>query len=177
MTISNLTKAVPPPLTPSYPFEGPWEQLEAQLGTSLPQDYKDLVRVYGSGQFMGFLSVHDPVPLSADSGFLFEVSEVRRILGESDPGLPLYPQPGGLLVCGSTDTGEYIFWLTRGLVSEWPIVVWDHDCPKGEELEAFECDLTDFIAGLVNGDICPRAFADDEDPIEGLRVFSPWPLA
>ena len=37
---------------------GPWEPVEAELGTALPQDYKDFVRVYGSGYFMQFLGIY-----------------------------------------------------------------------------------------------------------------------
>jgi hypothetical protein len=36
MTIEALIKAIPPPVLPAAPFEGPWEPLEYQLGTALP---------------------------------------------------------------------------------------------------------------------------------------------
>lgn len=47
MTIDTLLSAVPPPAAPFQAFTGPWEPVEAYLGTRLPQDYKDFSRLYG----------------------------------------------------------------------------------------------------------------------------------
>lgn len=182
MTIETLIGVVSPPAEPTYAFDGPWEPIEAKIGTQLPPDYKDLMRVYGSGMFMGFVEIYDPIdPIDPRIGrqLLPEIHEVRKLFARFHPHLPIYPQPGGLLVCGSTDTGEYIFWLTRGFVSEWPIVVWDHDCDEDEELELFECDLTDYLAGLISGDIRPRTAPEAWEAGEGEEVFrsTPDPLA
>lgn len=175
MTIETLIKALPPPLAPTYVFDGPWEPIEAAIGLRLPEDYKELARIYGSGTFMGFISIYDAVGPDPDCQLVPELSEVRRFFRQYWPDIPIYPQPGGLLACGSTNTGEYLFWLTRGLVSEWPIVVWDHDCLEGEELELFEYDLTNFLAGLVTGEIRPRAFPEDMELQPGETAFESRP--
>jgi hypothetical protein len=162
MTIQNLIKAFPPPVKPAYPFDGPWEPIEARIRTPLPQDYKDLVRLYGCGKFMDTVQVFSPAYPSDYCQLLPQVFQMQRDFVAGQPEIPMYPIPGGLLVCGNVvDTG-YIFWLTRGPVSEWPIVLWDHD-PIGPELETFECDLTDFLAGVVTGGIWPKAFGDYGD--------------
>lgn len=175
MTIQTLITAIPPPASPTYAFDGPWERIEAELGTPLPQDYKDLVRLYGGGGFMEYFIVNNPASPGPGGELIPEAYEVQKLFVEHHPHLPMYPKPGGLLVCGSSDNGEYLFWLTRGPVSEWPIVVWDHDCAQDKELEVFECDLTDFIAGVVTGDIRPRAFPDDWDLSEDELPFRSWP--
>ena len=38
MTIEALIKVVPPPAVPDEAYLGPWDAIEADLGTGLPQD-------------------------------------------------------------------------------------------------------------------------------------------
>lgn len=173
MSIENLIKAVPPPAAPTYPFDGPWGPIEARLRTSLPQDYKDLVRLYGSGDFMETVGAFSPADPRDHLGFLPQVYTVQRDFVRYFPHISMYPAPGGLLVCGDVAETGYIFWLTRGPVSEWPIVVWDHD-PIGPELETFECGVADFLAGVIAGEIWPEAFPAREDlrDAEAFRPFS-----
>jgi len=172
MTIESLIKAVPPPAQPTYTFDGPWAPIEAELGTELPPDYKDLVRLYGSGRFfLDWVGIYTPLCPSAGGRLIPEVYVVQQFFLEYAPQFPMYPQPGGLLACGSTDTGEYILWLTRGPVSEWPIVVWDHDPADGKEIQLFECSITDYLAGIVTGNIP----ADGLELSDGELLFKPHP--
>lgn len=60
VAIENLMKVVPPPETPFEAFRGTWELIEGEVGTALPQDYKDFCRLYGNGHFMDFLGVGVP---------------------------------------------------------------------------------------------------------------------
>src|SRR4051794_14994861 len=128
MTIENLLKAVPPPAATFEAFLGPWEEIEAELGTALPQDYKDFVRLYGLGYFMQFLGVS--VPRSQNPNTRLEAcvpraSETFRIFaGDEELPYSLWPTPGGLVSFGSTDFGDQLFWLSEGLPSEWRVVVW-----------------------------------------------------
>jgi hypothetical protein len=175
MTIENLIKAVPPPSHPTYAFDGPWEAIEAEIGTELPQDYKDLVRLYGSGRFLEWIDIYNPLCPSYGCRLIPEVYVVQQFFLEYAPEFPMYPQPGGLLACGSTNTGEYILWLTRGPVLEWPIVVWDHDPVDDKEIQLFECDLTDYLAGVVTRDL----LIDEVELGDGETAFKsdpdPWP--
>jgi len=160
MTIENLIKAVAPPAAPFEAFEGPWAPIEAELGVTLPLDYKDFVRLYGGGSFMGFLGI--AVPRCRYLGVRLEhyVPEVSRgFLALRDAPYTFWPSPGGLLPFGSTDTADYLFWLTVGPPETWRTVVWDRGSPAG--FEVFDCDLTDFLAGLATGGIAPEAFPDD----------------
>lgn len=170
MTIETLLKAVPPPALPSDAFTGPWEAVEAELGTSLPQDYKDFARLYGSGYFMEFLGVC--IPRSPNPNMRLE-SYVRSVcagfltLDEEWP-YPWWPHPGGLIPFGSTDNGDFLFWLARGASADWGIVIWDRGLGH---FETFDCDLTDFLAGLATGEILPKEFPEDLLPCD--RLFQP----
>lgn len=156
MTIETLIKAVPPPAKPTYAFDEPWDTIQSQLTLQMPIDYKELVRLYGSGRFFEFFDIYAPRSPIASCRLIDAIQAVRSLFLQEvqggsfifdDPPLPLWPRPGGLLACGRTAWGDYLFWLTRGLPSEWPVVLWDR---YQGQLTLFEYDLSDFLAGITN---------------------------
>jgi hypothetical protein len=158
MSIETLAKVLPPPKTPVDAFGGTWEPIEAVFGRTLPPDYKDFARLYGDGYFMEFLSV--AIPQSRHPEMRLEnwaPSTCGSVWTEDHPPHLFWPNPGGLLPFGSTDSGDYLLWLARGAPNEWPVVVWDR---AFQTMESFECDMTDFLAGLVTGDILPTQFPE-----------------
>lgn len=171
MTIDTLIKAVPPPALPSDAFSGPWEPIEAELGTPLPQDYKDFVRLYGAGYFMEFLGID--IPRSTNPNIRLETNVPIVCAGflsidDAEWPYPFWPKPGGLLPFGGTDDGDMFFWLPRVSPADWGVVVWDRGL---NQFEAFHCDLTDFLAGLATGEILSKEFPDDLLPCD--RLFQP----
>src|SRR5438128_2571968 len=129
MAIAELKKLVPPPATP---FEvgslAQWREVEAELGTRLPRDYRDFVFAYGSGLFAGLYRVYNP--FGADE-YMALVTQGRRVCGYnresqwSDPKrfpYPYFPEPGGLLPWGNDENGNDYFWLTEGPPTKWVVV-------------------------------------------------------
>jgi hypothetical protein len=180
MTIETLLKVLPPPDKPTYVFEGPWEVIETQLRTPLPQDYKDLVRLYGLGIFFGSVKLFHPAGQNIADSIVLNALDFQRA-NEDNPDAPTYPRPGGLLICGTTVNRDYICkdyicWLTRGATpEEWPIVVWNIGpfCDK-EEFTVFEGDLTDFLAGIAErGGVFP-GYAREEHPDGWLAEQQPF---
>lgn len=171
-TIDTLIKVLAPPINPFEAFSGPWEPIEAELGVGLPQDYKDFIRLYGSGYFLQFLGVY--VPRSRNPHL--RLQRVARVVCEGlssltpleDPPYPYWPARGGLLPFGGTDNGDDLFWLTRGAPDDWKVVVQDRGFDR---FETFDCDLSEFIAGLVTGEIQPEEFPEDLLPCD--RPFIP----
>ncbi|MFN3583180.1 SMI1/KNR4 family protein [Phenylobacterium sp.] len=168
MSIENLVRAVPPPARPVEAFEGPWEPIEAELGTSLPSDYKDFVRLYGNGYFMEFMGVC--VPRSRNPYVRLEtqakvVGDLFRSMDLDEHPYRFWPEPGGLLSFGGTDYGDALFWLPHGRPETWRVVVWGRGL---QEFEAFGCDLTDFLAGLATGQILPEDFPGNILPCDLL---------
>lgn len=172
MTIETLLKVAPPPAKPTHVFTAPWEVIEEQLRTRLPQDYKDLMRVYGSGKFVDLFGIYHPLGQTKWDSIVYNALMLQRSSG--DCRLPIYPMPGGLLVCGLTDDGAYICWLTRGATpEEWPIVLWDvRPRTEEEEFTMFECDLTDFIAGVLTTGILHGG--EDQEDIDWLKAQKPF---
>lgn len=162
MSLEALMSLIPPPAEPFEAFEGPWEPVEADLGTALPQDYKDFVRAYGSGYFMGFLGVSVPASANANVRLDHQVRTWSEVFAEDeDAPYPVWPEPGGLMPFGDTDNGDVLFWLRRGAPDDWVVVVWDRGM---QDFETLDCGLTDFLAGVASGDITPEAFPDDFTP-------------
>jgi len=171
MTIEALIAVVPPPAGPQGAFAGPWEPVEAHLGTKLPEDYKQLARLYGRGTFMELLSVNLPGDRDRRGSLEGELRMAGAMVNYGVPvPYPVWPEPGGLLNIGLTAFNDRLFWLTRGDPAEWRVVVWDR---AFQRLETFDCDLTGFLAGLATGEIAPEAFADRA--LSAAPLFEPAP--
>lgn len=173
MSIENLIRVVPPPATPGDPFPGPWREVEAKLGTLLPSDYKAFVQLYGLGCFMEYLWIWTPRAYTRHVRLELEASSVLKVLGEDEYfSFPLWPEPGGLLPFGVTLDGDYLAWVTRGPPDTWRVTVLDRGMGY-EEAHAYDCDLTDFLAGVATGEIDPPSF--QSGMLECEHVFVPDP--
>jgi hypothetical protein len=179
MTIEALTKIVPPPAVPDHPYDGPWEDIERRLGSALPQDYKDFVRVYGSGVLFDSVCINVPKCESPHIRLGPQLLSVRKGFAgfEGWEHNALWPDPGGLILFGGNDFGDYFFWRPEGAPDDWKVVAaWRGDIY--EHLDEFDCGLTDFLAGLATGKIYSK-HQTAEPPVEpDMWTFVPssfWP--
>lgn len=127
----------PPPSVPVY-SSGQWDSVEAQLGTVLPSDYKNLVSSYGDGIFDEFLWIYTPFTPHREANLIHASKVDREVLMETRnfPGheqVAVFPEPNGLLACGGTGNGDRLFWKTVGLPDVWTIVVRDSRAPEAWE--------------------------------------------
>lgn len=173
MTIENLIRAAASPPEPGDPFIGPWEVVEAELGTALPPDYKELVRRYGYGYWLEFIGIDVPrcrnPNMRLEEQVRLECDVIRKV------GLiehPLWPEPGGLMPFGGTDNGDTLAWVTRGAPEEWRVAVLPDD--TWGEVELLDCDVTDFLAGLATGSLRPKGLPDDLWDCPPERLFVPF---
>jgi hypothetical protein len=168
--LAKLIRMVPPP---DRPFEtgdgGAFTEVEASLRLSLPEDFKELIRTYGSGQWQGFWFVLNPFAAN-EYGNLVLQSQVRRPRswstldaeratreneGATYPHA-IYPEPGGILPWALTDNGGRFFWLTAGPPEQWPTVYYPDRSP---EFSVYEMSCTELLYGAVSGEI--PIFADE----------------
>lgn len=129
----RLVRLLPPPPRPAdAPEPDLRSRLEAQIGRSLPSDYWWFLETYGSGSIGGDLAVF--TPSSGVEGRQFAVQQERvgahlRLVNERRPGevpFPIWPERGGLLAWGGTDSGVMCMWLTsHDDADRWPIVLRD----------------------------------------------------
>jgi hypothetical protein len=160
---------------PAKPFEadGSWSQVERTLGTSLPDDYKDFIRIYGSGRIGHFMGVLNPFAKNPNMNLLEksrELLDTLRYLRDDGEPIPyaIYPTSGGLFPVAVTDNGDVINWLTNGGAADWTIVVNES---RGPDYEQFDCNLTAFLQGLLDQSlICEILPTFDFD---GAAEFTP----
>ncbi len=97
-----------------------WDEIEADLGTRLPADYKLLAEAFPGGWFRQFVRPHKPARQVGGTQWLLgewaagQVENVRmwRAQGDGTVPYPVYPEPSGLLLWGALRDSGYAFWLT-----------------------------------------------------------------
>ena len=172
-TVDDLIALSPPPEGPvDAGSPNQWEDIERELGTVLPADYKLITNVYGTGCFNGLFFLFNAFS-GADGTNLFRQAGVPDCLSRDeefgsvypigssaeqyesirviypDLRLPaLYPEPGGLLPLGLTTNGGYAFWLTGGPPEEWPLALYPHGF---HPVERHPMPLVDFLVLWLSG--------------------------
>jgi hypothetical protein len=129
----------------------PWAEIEAELGTELPGDYKQLCQAFGVGEFSQEVSV-----LCADETRVGDLLIWWRGLLESDDGSdgPWAPyrihEPGttgGLIPWGTTRSADRFFWqVTDGAVDAWPVLAMQVDI---QEWNRYEMTATEFLYRIL----------------------------
>jgi hypothetical protein len=158
MTLELLVKVLPRPIEPIETVrpEG-WPSIESTIGVALPQDYKDYIETYGSGQIGRFLWPANPFSqnkwLTLQNQIVVRLHSLKAIKeewGEEECPYPLYPEVGGLLPWGYTSNGDTLFWLTRGAPQAWSVVINE---ARGSEFEQFSDSMTGFLTKLITGEL------------------------
>lgn len=170
--MDSLTRLIPPPPEP-FAARGDWSAVERRLGVRLPGDYKALVEAYGWGEFCDFLYLRTPFGHGPNNGLVWQdgdPSAPPRWDGRERYPYPLHPEPGGLLVWGTTMDADRLCWLTAGDPASWPVVVWD----RNGDYETFTEGAAEFIAGWSGGRLSSRLLGDMEpDLAPWFNTFSP----
>ncbi len=162
--LERLRAVVPPPAIPLEPgAPDRWPEVEAALGTGLPDDFKRFTELYGSGKFDDFLYLLNPFAADEDGNLvrsgdtmLAGYAESRRKFPDRLP-LPPWPEPGGLLPLGRSDSGNELYWLTRGAPPSWGVVAF---AGRSTRHEVHQHPVTEFLALLLSGDLDTRVFPD-----------------
>jgi hypothetical protein len=136
------------------PVSVDWGHMEAQLGTVLPGDFKELCESFGPGEFNDYL-----IPYASNGerhlGVCERLGEIRRVFDRNpNAGLAYTPHHiftpgrGGLIPWGGTAReGEEFFWLAgEGDPDCWPTVA-RTDAPG--EWAVFDISTGEFIYRAV----------------------------
>jgi hypothetical protein len=163
--LARLQALVPPPHAPVERADPRrWPEVEAELGTALPADYKALVEAYGSGRFDELLWLFSPFAPRGPGNLLDErhttldaYRESRRRFPDRLP-LPPFPEPGGLLPLGRSDNGNELYWLTGGAPDAWAVVLFGG---RSTEHEQHPPGVAAFLAGVLTGELPTRLLPRD----------------
>ncbi|MFF9011156.1 hypothetical protein ACF087_35955 [Streptomyces goshikiensis] len=148
-----------------------WNEVSAELGTDLPQDFMELAEWYPAFFLADFLSLHLPDP-GAEVAFARAMKESLESLDElheegMSEGYAPYPAPGGLLPWGDSAEGDNFYWRTGGdSPDSWTVVV---ETSNGYWM-TYEGTLTAYLTGLVTGTVAPDGLPSSF-PGENPTVF------
>jgi hypothetical protein len=125
--LERLMALVPPPAEPVHAGSmADFAAIEAKLGSRLPTDFRRLVTTYGSGGWLEFYGVINPLdPRDAtrwfDSRQMDHLRAMRRDVPQYSP-YPIWPDARGLLPWGGHENGGDMFWLMEGQPDEWATI-------------------------------------------------------
>lgn len=173
MTLAHLLEVLPPPTTPIESGRNrDWTETEGRIGIALPDDYKQYINTYGSGQIGGFLLPFNPF---SGNEYVNLVDQIRvrldalRVIrdkyGPKECPYPLFPEKGGLLPWGATDNGDVLFWLTKGEPRHWAVIINESRSPL---FERHAESMTDLLAKLITGEVRSEIFPEDFPDKEAL---------
>ncbi|MGJ7414460.1 SMI1/KNR4 family protein [Streptomyces cinereoruber] len=140
---------------PDTPRQKDWTAIERALGTGLPADYKELVRVYGGGDWDDYLYVLEPGCPNRHYDLLTWAEQQAEDLED----LWVYEERPAELEEGArvvpwavTDNGECLYWLVRpGLDPDrWTVMVNE---ARGARWEHFSVSCTHFLAAVLSGEL------------------------
>ncbi|MGW5281452.1 SMI1/KNR4 family protein [Streptomyces collinus] len=110
----------------------PWMEIEAELGTELPRDYKQLCQAFGAGEFSQVVSV-----LCSDETRVADLLRTWRLLLSDDDSSdgPFAPyrihapgKTGGLIPWGMSRAADAFYWqVTDGPIDAGPVLAKTED--------------------------------------------------
>jgi hypothetical protein len=165
MSLIELTAILNRPLTPHETKDASaWAAIEEQVGTKLPQDYKDFIQTFGSGAIDSFLYVFNPFSPNKNINLIEGGRAELEAYSISKKKFPqyyrheAYPSEGGILPFAATDNGEIIYWKTARVPERWTVIAYEARGPKYYE---FEGSTTEFLTGVLKRTIRCDVFPDD----------------
>ena len=169
MAIECLKAVLQPPAKPADTSgDETWEEVEKELGTRLPEDYKSFVDSFGTGSINHYIVVFNPFSSNQFVNLIKRCRDDSEGLGRLRDEFPqqylhdLFPSSGGLLPFASTDNGEVLYWKTDGPPDQWTVVVYES---RGPKYCCFDGSMTDFLVALLTRstdcEVLPQSFPNE----------------
>lgn len=153
-----------------------WEDVEADLGFNFPDGYKDLLKIFPSGEFADGIFLVSPVQHEAALALfktrievtLEHFSSAREVLPEFFPH-KFHPESGGLIPW-ATDDDHCYFWSPVPATdpNEWPIAFLDN---SGSEWGFRDGTVAGFLFDVITGDFQHDALYSNWSDLE--KKFRP----
>ena len=176
--LQSLLDIVPPPEAPSG-LDRSWEQVEKEIGTQLPADYKEFIDRFGSGVLCKFVNVWNIRDPSIFIGDLLEVlcgevgmmqSYQRSRSAAQAEWPPMYPEQGGLLPFATMIDVNNVAWVTAGSPSKWDVLYWGFD-----DDSVIHCKGDGFVSfwlKWLTGEYSGSGICECDEPLEFTPVSS-----
>ncbi|MBP2337695.1 hypothetical protein JOF41_003873 [Saccharothrix coeruleofusca] len=127
-----------------------WTAVEDGVGIGLPTDYKRLMDGYGD-LVVGGIFIVSPDNLPAEHEV--QANGLRDWFADEPGGArPIHPDPGGLLLCATTEGRDVLWWDTSNPDPDrWPIL-WDVEFDR----HTFDGTLTELLVAELTGALDPQ---------------------
>ncbi|SEP53773.1 SMI1/KNR4 family protein [Amycolatopsis saalfeldensis] len=134
-----------------------WKSVEQEIGTTLPDDYKELLNRFPSGSYRNAITVSNPVDSRTDyAKFIREdIHGTLEILGDEgleyieDTGYRTFPELGGLLPWGHDGQGGMFCWITEPAdPNQWRVAYYSQGLGEWREHSG---PMTDVIWKVLTG--------------------------
>ncbi|MGL6076475.1 MAG: SMI1/KNR4 family protein [Fimbriiglobus sp.] len=165
---------------PSRVVRRDWSLIEARIGCSLPQDFKDVVDSFGLGQWREWLIPFGPqflpdcydiniAPWEMIEG---EVSFLKSLTSEeraADFPFDYFPENNGLFPFATTVQADRLCWQMSGKPNEWPMVVC---ASRDTAYRVYQMSFTDFLAAFLLGKLGCELFPDFDESKPIFEAFA-----
>ncbi|MFJ8911208.1 SMI1/KNR4 family protein [Amycolatopsis sp. NPDC102389] len=158
--LHDLIRLVPPPAEPVAPG-GDWQEAEAELGLTLPSEFKALAARYGAGRFDD-ISLLSPGELATAARDLLGMAGPFRDDWPEAVPFALWPEPGGVLEWARTGNGDSLCWVTEGEPDGWTTVAWN---PRAGA-DRYSLSAVSFLFAYLEGRL--------DSPLLGPPPPEPW---
>jgi SMI1-KNR4 cell-wall len=146
MAIDSLLALVPPPADP-IDAVGDWSPAEAEFGVVFPGDFKELIRLYGTGVFLSSLLIYNPLTREGRAEIQSHLETLRVLRDACELSLIIHPEKPGLLPWGGDSNGNIFCWWTEGNADEWDSVQVGHE--EEENPHRVSVPITTFLVNYA----------------------------
>lgn len=168
MDIGKLKILLVPPNGRKSDNEVNWKEVEDKFGIAVPDDFKEIISVYGTGSIDRFIWILNPESkndnLNFDKAeyFLSSYSVMKQDYPKNYPR-PQFPAEGSFFPWAVTDNGETFVWIVEGAPNDWKIAIQGVD---QETEEVYEMSTIEFLVALlskkIKSKILPEEFPSDD---------------
>ncbi|MEU0786107.1 SMI1/KNR4 family protein [Streptomyces sp. NPDC006173] len=160
--VERLTEIIPPDAARR---SRDWAAAEQQLGTPLPEDYKELVETYGGGVFDETIWLLDPQCPDEDYNILAQATARAEILAdlwqtEAKPTELQNESDAQVLPWAYIEeSGAYLYWLRQPAQKPdaWTVMLNEG---RGPEWEHHSTQCTPFLLSVLTGQAETEYFPD-----------------
>ncbi|WP_327360232.1 SMI1/KNR4 family protein [Streptomyces sp. NBC_01296] len=141
---------------PSRPRHKDWGEVERALAVELPDDYKELIGVYGGSHWDDYLYVLEPHCPNEHYDLLewatYQFEDLEGLWEFEKKPAELDTEGSRVIPWATTDNGECLYWLVLpGLdPNEWTVMVNE---ARGPRWEHHSVSCTQFLASSLDGEL------------------------
>ncbi|MGW6573566.1 SMI1/KNR4 family protein [Streptomyces sp. NPDC054945] len=140
---------------PSRPRDKDWCEVERALAVELPDDYKELIGVYGGSNWDDYLYILEPDCPNKHYDLLkwakYQFEDLQDLWTVEKKPTELETEGSVLIPWATTDNGECLYWLVLPGVepNDWTVMVNE----VSDRWEHHPVSCTQFLASVLTGEL------------------------